>query len=158
MFRGSLINIIYGKTLRLDARAVLDAEAITLTSADIDRISLGMQTMHDSYASVIELSLSLWLLSKLLGIAVVPPTIFIALCLAVGIPIATAAGNAQVPWLEAIEKRLAVTSKTLGNMKAIRMTGLTDAIHKFISSLRAQEIQASRLFRLLSVLQTGAGE
>lgn len=179
MFRGSLINIIYGKTLRLDARAVLDAEAITLTSADIDRISLGMQTMHDSYASVIELSLSLWLLSKLLGIAVVPPTIFIAckcslfpiirmphdeaansltVCLAVGIPIATAAGNAQVPWLEAIEKRLAVTSKTLGNMKAIRMTGLTDAIHKFISSLRAQEIQASRLFRLLSVLQTGAGE
>ncbi|KAG6087196.1 hypothetical protein E4U15_008222 [Claviceps sp. LM218 group G6] len=158
MFRGSLINIIYGKTLRLDARAVLDAEAITLISADIDRISLGMQTMHDSYASVIELSLSLWLLSNLLGIAVVPPTIFIAckLCLAVGIPIATAAGNAQVPWLEAIEKRLAVTSKTLGNMKAIRMTGLTDAIHKFISSLRAQEIQASRLFRLLSVLQTGA--
>ncbi|KAG6092442.1 hypothetical protein E4U30_005419 [Claviceps sp. LM220 group G6] len=153
-----LINIIYGKTLRLDARAVLDAEAITLISADIDRISLGMQTMHDSYASVIELSLSLWLLSNLLGIAVVPPTIFIAckLCLAVGIPIATAAGNAQVPWLEAIEKRLAVTSKTLGNMKAIRMTGLTDAIHKFISSLRAQEIQASRLFRLLSVLQTGA--
>ncbi|KAG5917423.1 hypothetical protein E4U61_002737 [Claviceps capensis] len=158
MFRGSLINIIYGKTLRLDARAVLDAEAITLTSADIDRISLGMQTMHDSYASVIELSLSLWLLSKLLGIAVVPPTIFIAckLCLAVGIPIATAAGNAQVPWLEAIEKRLAVTSKALGNMKAIRMTGLTDAIQKFISSLRAREIQASRLFRLLSVLQTGA--
>ncbi|KAG5996170.1 hypothetical protein E4U52_007183 [Claviceps spartinae] len=156
MFRGSLINIIFGKTLRLDARAVLDAEAITLISADIDRISLGMQTMHDSYASVIELSLSLWLLSNLLGIAVVPPTIFIALCLAVGIPIATAAGNAQVPWLEAIEKRLAVTSKTLGNMKAIRMTGLTDAIHKFISSLRAQEIQASRLFRLLSVLQTGA--
>ncbi|KAG6119070.1 hypothetical protein E4U13_007997 [Claviceps humidiphila] len=156
MFRGSLIHIIYGKTLRLDARAVLDAEAITLISADIDRISLGMQTMHDSYASVIELSLSLWLLSNLLGIAVVPPTIFIALCLAVGIPIATAAGNAQVPWLEAIEKRLAVTSKTLGNMKAIRMTGLTDAIHKFISSLRTQEIQASRLFRLLSVLQTGA--
>lgn len=78
MFRGSLIHIIYGKTLRLDARAVLDAEAITLISADIDRISLGMQTMHDSYASVIELSLSLWLLSNLLGIAVVPPTIFIA--------------------------------------------------------------------------------
>ncbi|KAG6028095.1 hypothetical protein E4U19_001674 [Claviceps sp. Clav32 group G5] len=158
MFRGSLINIIYGKTLRLSARAVLDAEAITLISADIDRISLGMQTMHDSYASVVELSLSLWLLTKLLGIAVVPPTVFIALCLAFGIPIATAAGNAQVPWLEAIEKRLAVTSKALGNMKAIRMTGLTDAIHKFVSNLRAQEIQASRLFRLLSVLQTGAAK
>ncbi|KAH0593670.1 hypothetical protein MHUMG1_08420 [Metarhizium humberi] len=118
MFRGSLITIIFGKTLRLSASAVHDAEAITLMSADVDRIGL--------------------------------------LCLSVGIPIASAAGNAQVPWLEAIEKRLAVTSKMLGTMKAIRMAGLTRAIHGIVSNLRIKEIRSSRAFRLLSVLQTGA--
>ncbi|KAG6008111.1 hypothetical protein E4U21_004993 [Claviceps maximensis] len=118
MFRGSLISLIYDKTLRLSTVAVQDAEAITLVSADIDRIGLS--------------------------------------CLAVGIPLANATGNAQVPWLEAIEKRLAVTSRTLGTMKSIRMAGLTEPIYNIISSLRAKEVQASRLFRLLSVLQTGA--
>lgn len=80
------------------------------------------------------------------------------MCLSVGIPIASAAGNAQVPWLEAIEKRLAVTSKMLGTMKAIRMAGLTRTIHAIVSNLRIKEIRSSRAFRLLSVLQTGAGE
>lgn len=80
------------------------------------------------------------------------------MCLAAGIPIATATGNAQVPWLEAIEGRLAVTTKALGQMKAIRMAGMTDSIHKIVTRLRNDEIRASRLFRLLSVLQTGAGE
>lgn len=179
MFRGSLITLIFDKTLRLSASAVSDAEAITLMSADIDRIGLCMRIIHDSYASIVELALSLWFLYRFLGIAVVPPTVFIVrkynptpnnscreaksanlllVCLAVGIPIATAAGNAQVPWLESIEKRLAVTAKTLGTMKAVRMAGLTDTIHAIISSLRTKEIRASRLFRLLSVLETGAGE
>ncbi|KAG5953563.1 hypothetical protein E4U53_004782 [Claviceps sorghi] len=160
MFRGSLTTLIYEKTLRLNIMAIQDAEAITLISADIDRIGLCMQILHDAYASLIELALSLWLLCRLLGIAIIPPTVFIIgkSCLSIGIPIASAAGNAQVPWLEAIEKRLAVTSKTLGNMKSIRMAGLTDTIKDIISTLRAKEIRASRFFRLLSVLQTGAGE
>ncbi|KAK9443505.1 ABC transporter [Metarhizium brunneum] len=156
MFRGSLITIIFGKTLRLSASAVHDAEAITLMSADVDRIGLCMPVLHDSYASLVELALSLWLLYRLLGIAVFPPTGFIILCLSIGIPIASAAGNAQVPWLEAIEKRLAVTSKMLGTMKAIRMAGLTKTIHAIVSNLRIKEIRSSRAFRLLSVLQTGA--
>uniref|UniRef100_A0A8H7NNV7 ABC transporter n=1 Tax=Bionectria ochroleuca TaxID=29856 RepID=A0A8H7NNV7_BIOOC len=163
LFRGSLVTLIFGKTLRLSTSAVKDAEAITLMSADIDRIGLSMQIIHDAYAAVVELALSLWLLSRLLGIAVLPPTLFIvgkydpgSLCLGFGIPIASAAGNAQVPWLEAIEKRLAVTSKMVGTMKVIRMTGLTETIHGIVTSLRSKEIRASRAFRLLSVLQTGA--
>ncbi|KAK2608934.1 hypothetical protein QQS21_002510 [Conoideocrella luteorostrata] len=152
MFRGSLITLIFGKTLRLSASAVKDAEAITLMSADIDRIGLCMEIIHDSYSSVVEITLSLWFLYRFLGIAVVPPTLFIV----VGIPIAAAAGDAQVPWLEAIEERLAVTSQALGTMKAIRMAGLTDTVHAIVSGLRMKEVRASRLFRLLSVLKTGA--
>lgn len=77
MFRGSLITLIYEKTLRVRAVSINDAEAITLVSADIDRIGLCMQVLHDAYASLVELALSLWLLHKLLGIAVLTPTVFI---------------------------------------------------------------------------------
>jgi hypothetical protein len=77
MFRGSLISLIYDKTLRLSASAVTDAEAITLMSADIDRIGLSMRILHDAYASIVEIVLSIYLLYRLLGIAIVTPAVFI---------------------------------------------------------------------------------
>ncbi len=71
-----------------------------------------------------------------------------------GIPLAAAAGNAQTPWLEAIEDRLAVTAKTLSAMKSLRMTGLTSLVSPKIAKLRTEEIAASRHYRLLDILVT----
>jgi len=73
-------------------------------------------------------------------------------CLAAGIPLAIASGNAQGVWLEAIEERVAVTSKILGVMKSIKMTGLTDVIANNLRHLRSEEIKTSFAFRLYNVL------
>ena len=73
------------------------------------------------------------------------------MCLVAGIPLAIASGNAQGTWLEAVEERVAVTSKVLGVMKNIKMTGLTATIANNIRDLRSQEIKASFLFRLYTV-------
>lgn len=62
------------------------------------------------------------------------------------------AGNAQGIWLEAIEKRIAVTSKALGAIKGIKMTGLSSSLATTIEALRAREIRSSRPFRLYDVL------
>ena len=67
-------------------------------------------------------------------------------------PLAKAAGNAQTPWLEAIEDRLEATAKALGSMKAIKMTGLADMVSSEIANLRIAEIRASRRHRILNVL------
>lgn len=77
LFRGSLITFLFSKTLRLSVSAVGDAEVITLMNADIDRIGLCLPIMHDAYASIVELALSLWFLYRLLGVAVFPPLGFI---------------------------------------------------------------------------------
>lgn len=69
-----------------------------------------------------------------------------------GIPLAVASGNAQGVWLEAIEERVAVTSKALGVMKSIKMTGLTDVMANNIRNLRSQEIKSSFAFRLYNIL------
>lgn len=75
----------------------------------------------------------------------------ITVCLIAGMPIAVAAGNAQGQWLEAIETRIAVTSKVLGAMKGIKMTGLVRPISANVARLRELEIRASGLFRLYTV-------
>jgi ATP-binding cassette subfamily C (CFTR/MRP) protein 1 len=73
-------------------------------------------------------------------------------CLIAGIPLALASAKAQGTWLEAVEERVAVTSKVLGVMKSIKMTGLTDTISDNIRDLRSQEIKASFLYRLYTVV------
>lgn len=43
-------------------------------SADIDRIGLSLQIMHETYASLIALGISLWLLWRLLGVSMAAST------------------------------------------------------------------------------------
>ncbi|PHH89568.1 hypothetical protein CDD83_5759 [Cordyceps sp. RAO-2017] len=150
LFRGSLVTLIFNKTLRVSSSSIADAEAITLMSADIDRIG-SITLVHEFYASFIEAALALWLLYNLLGVAVVAPIIWIVVCLFAGIPLARAAGNAQTPWLEAIEERLAATSKALNAMKPIKMTGLADIVSDKIAYYRMAEIRASLKHRVLNI-------
>ncbi|CAI6082463.1 unnamed protein product, partial [Clonostachys chloroleuca] len=155
-FRGSLVTMIFGKTLALSSTDIADAEAITLMSADIGRIESSMHIMHDIYAAFIDLIISMFLLYRLIGGATYGPAVWIVSCLFLGMPIAKAAGNAQVPWLESIEERLAVTTKMLGSMKAIKMTGLTEMMSSIVTNLRNSEIDISRKFRALAVMESGA--
>ena len=78
MFRGSLVTLIYDKTLKTGSAEALDAEAITLINADIDRIGISFHFLHEWYASLIELALSFWLIYRYLGVAMAVPTVFVA--------------------------------------------------------------------------------
>lgn len=77
LFRGSLITLIFGKTLKIDATVTEDAEAITLMSADIDRIGSSMTLIHELYGAVIDTALAIWLLYRLIGLALVAPIVWI---------------------------------------------------------------------------------
>ena len=46
-------------------------------SADIDRIGENMPLIHELYASLIDIAIALWLLYRLLGIAMVVSTVWI---------------------------------------------------------------------------------
>lgn len=67
MIRGSLVTLIFRKTLRLNMDASNETDAITLMTADIDRIMDNVNSFHDVYIAVIEFPLSIWLLFRLLG-------------------------------------------------------------------------------------------
>lgn len=61
--------------------------------------------------------------------------------------------GAQKAWVERIEKRLTVTSTVLGDMKAVKMLGLSDVLFSIISTLRKVELKTSTKFRKLILLQ-----
>ena len=73
-------------------------------------------------------------------------------CVVAGLPLAVAAGNAHLQWLDAIGERVSVTSKVLGAMKGIRMTGIASPVASVVETLRTEEIRSSRLARFYDVL------
>jgi ATP-binding cassette, subfamily C (CFTR/MRP), member 1 len=64
----------------------------------------------------------------------------------------------QAAWLEAIEKRISVTSQMLGSMKGVKMCGLTDVLSTRIHALRTDELRISGKFRRLLIWNMVLGE
>lgn len=64
----------------------------------------------------------------------------------------------QALWLEAIEKRVSVTSQMLGSMKGVKMCGLTDVLKSRIQTMRNNELHISGKFRRLLIWNMGLGE
>lgn len=64
----------------------------------------------------------------------------------------------QAQWLEAIERRIAVTSQMLGSMKGVKMCGLTDVLGTHIQAMRMEELRISGKFRRLLIWNMGLGE
>lgn len=58
---------------------------------------------------------------------------------------------AQRRWIEKVQARLRVTSAMLGDIKAIKMLGLSRFMVPVIQGLRANEIRSSRSYRKLLV-------
>jgi ATP-binding cassette, subfamily C (CFTR/MRP), member 1 len=78
MVRAALIPVIYRKTLTLRLNNSLEASGITLVSTDLERIAFGLRDVHETWASLIEIGLALWLLQRQLDVAsVMPASLFI---------------------------------------------------------------------------------
>jgi ATP-binding cassette, subfamily C (CFTR/MRP), member 1 len=52
--------------------------------------------------------------------------------------VANMIGNRQKIWVEAIQRRIAITSSILESMKSIKMMGLTEAISAMIQGQRVR--------------------
>ena len=79
MLRGGLISMLYSKTTDLSITSVDPASAMTLMSADIERITTGLQTMHELWVNLIEVAIAIFLLERQLGVACVVP-VAVAIC------------------------------------------------------------------------------
>jgi ATP-binding cassette, subfamily C (CFTR/MRP), member 1 len=64
----------------------------------------------------------------------------------------------QAIWLEAIERRISVTSQMLGSMKGVKMCGLSSVLGTRIQAMREEELHISGKFRRLLIWNMVLGE
>lgn len=155
MARGQLISMLYHKATDISITAADPTAALTLMSADIERIDTGWRTAHDVWANLVEIAVAIFLLERQLGVACLIP-VGAAIFSIIGSVIAVSFVMArQAQWLEAIERRIAVTSQMLGSMKGVKMCGLTDVLGTHIQAMRMEELRISGKFRRLLIWNMG---
>lgn len=145
--RGGLVAMVYGRTMQLSTSAIDRSSAVTVMSADIERIALGLKTIHDIWANIIQVALAAWLLEGQTGVAIILPLVVAAACGYGTLKVSGAAGGQQANWLKRIDKRIDVTSRTISSMRGVKITGLTAKLTDSIQDLRAAELQAAASFR-----------
>ncbi|KAJ5356582.1 ABC transporter integral membrane type 1 [Penicillium concentricum] len=151
MTRGSLVTMIYAKTLRQAADPRQEASSTTLMSTDIDRIATGLLDSHELWASPIEIVIALVLLGRSIGYPSVA-ALGVALVSVLGCSyLAPKAREMQKTWVHAVQERVNFTSVVLKEMRQIKMFGVETDVASKTHSLRQLELHQSKPFRSMVV-------
>ncbi|KAI1196741.1 P-loop containing nucleoside triphosphate hydrolase protein [Nemania serpens] len=149
MVRGALVAMIFDVSLKLSASALEKSTAVTLMSTDIDRIVYGLEDFDNLFAAPIEIGLAIYLLYRDLGLAsLIPVIIAIYLVSTVGaFVIGKVTSRAQKTWIEAVDNRVATTLSAFKSAKAVKMTGVSDAVSALLHNFRRVELDRSKSYR-----------
>lgn len=171
--RGGLIALVYDRTIQTRAADVGDITAITVMGTDVERIVNSMLSIHEIWGSLLDIGIASWLLGLQLSLACLAPIVlvlgklpeiqnlskpiaydrlyylvFIVITSKVSVLLMTA----QTRWIEKVQERLRVTTILLGEMKAVKMLGLTQVMSTVVQGLRVNEIKTSKAYRKLLVI------
>ena len=63
----------------------------------------------------------------------------------------------QRQWMQAVQKRVAMTSDVLGSIKGMKMLGVTKMITESVQDMREQELSKSKRFRYVQIVNITLG-
>lgn len=157
--RGTVISMVYSQTVDLNLASVDESAAVTLMSADVERICSALQYIHGTWASPLDAAIGVYLLHRHIGMAAIGPAILSLTFGLIVLFVATQyAPRAQRLWVNCIQTRIDATSKILGGMKAVKMLGLTSLMGGTLQGLREQEVSTALRFRRISVMRLSLGK
>ncbi|OJJ47369.1 hypothetical protein ASPZODRAFT_64884 [Penicilliopsis zonata CBS 506.65] len=151
MVRAGLMSSLYSKTVFLAAEDVKGSAVLTLMGTDVERIVNSFRSLHEMWASIIEVGVALYLLERQVYLACLVPAIISLACVFGTGPISSRTAPAQKAWVERVEERVSVTSSMLKDMKSVKMLGLTEVFLGLITKLRVAELKTSSQFRKLLI-------
>ena len=151
MMRGAVVPCIFGKTLSIQSFDTNSATALSLINTDIQTIIPGITHMHEVWAGLIEITISIYLLYRQVGAACSIPIAFSFVVIIVSGFIAVPAGTSQAAWIESAQQRVASTSYTLGKIQWLRISGFNELAFSKIQKLRDEELRVSRKLRLFTM-------
>ncbi len=158
--RGGLICLLYQKTLDLSIATIDPTSSLTLMSSDVQRIADVVQLLQDTWSSIIEVGVAMFLLYRRLGLICFAPAI-VYIIQAVGTGwITKVIPSYQRKWLEAVQKRVNFTSALLYSMRNVKLLGLSSVIQDRTQSLREFEVAECKKYRIVNnfmiLVQNGA--
>ncbi|KAH7182283.1 putative ABC multidrug transporter [Fusarium flagelliforme] len=157
ILRGCLATAIYARGAELQAGSDQDSASVTLMSADLERIRLGLRNLHDMWAGVIEVGISSWLLYNQLRLAFLAPIILVFICFSLTFYMARFMGPSQKAWMEKVEQRVGLTATVIGNMKTFKITGMTEPVETMVQAQRLEELGAGSRFRRFIIITASLG-
>ncbi|KAK0666398.1 putative multidrug resistance-associated protein [Cercophora samala] len=157
MTRGLLAAAVYRKTTEARISAADDSAALTLMSADIERVLVGCLEMHEFWANMVEVAFACWLLSRKIGVAFIAPVIIVGLCVVCSFFLAKLTGPRQKAWMERIQKRVGLTTNMITQMKHLKISGLSAPVEESIQAMRVDELNAGARFRIVQVYAAAVG-
>ncbi|KAK0563425.1 hypothetical protein OC861_004794 [Tilletia horrida] len=163
--RGIIVGQLYTKSLRLhlaEAGTVGSSGAVTLMSADVERIVSAIDAVHSFWSGVITIAIGLYILYSQIGLVFLLPLFVTMLVLFFSPLFGKSLGALQKLWSEAIDRRLAVTSSMINGMKAVKMSGFEDFFERKLVELRGCEMDRCRkysmtMFKLVVTTNLGHG-
>lgn len=152
MVRSILVTEIFQKATRTRIGSDDDGSALTLMSTDIERISMGLLSLHEIWAGIIQVPLATWMLYEQLGVVFVAPMGIVCLC-SIGLAfLMRFAGDSQKAWMAGVQKRVGLTATVISNMKNLKLSGLSYIVGEFLQKLRVEELASGARFRRVSIV------
>ncbi|KAK6611190.1 ABC multidrug transporter [Botrytis cinerea] len=137
----------------------LTSRALTMIRAAL--ISIIYKSSLDIAVGTVEASspatIAIWILETRLGAICVAPVIFVLILAYASSQVAKKIRPRQRQWMQAVQKRVAYTSDVLGSIKGMKMLGLTNMITGNVQDLREQELQKSKRFRYVQIVNITLG-
>ncbi|KAM3565252.1 hypothetical protein MY1884_000325 [Beauveria asiatica] len=145
--RGGLISVIYQHTVEARGFDLGDVDGLTLMGADVERISTGFRTIHEIWASPIEIIIAVYLLQRQISVACVVPGLLVLAFVLLTFVVASLAKKYQRAWIEKVQERLRLTTNMLANMRTVKMLGLSPRMFSVLYKARDVEIETSTRYR-----------
>ncbi|KAF2004654.1 P-loop containing nucleoside triphosphate hydrolase protein [Amniculicola lignicola CBS 123094] len=150
-FRGCLITSIYEQTLQVTSKDVNLGSATVLMNVDVEKVMIGFQRIHEIWATVVSVSIALFILYSHLGGAFLAPLIATLVATGLCMWIGKLFKPRQLQWVAATQKRVTSITYVVGCMKGVRMLGLSETVLQMLTKLREAEVTASTQLRKLLV-------
>lgn len=145
--RGCLISALYQQTLHTSSKDVDLGSATVLMNVDVDKVLLATKQINEVWAAFIVSGVAMYIMYTHIGAAFVAPFLTILIATGVTTLIGVAMKFRMSLYAAATERRITAIAYIVGNMKGVRMLGLTETVFEMLTKLRHAEVDASVYFR-----------
>ncbi|KAF6824602.1 Multidrug resistance-associated protein 1-like protein 5 [Colletotrichum musicola] len=156
--RGSLIAVVYKNMLSLRAETGNSQSAVALMSNEVERITVAAEWSVAIVPNLVQVALAMWILGAQLGAVCVAPVLIAVFSVLGGVRTGQLVPPRQRRWMQAIQKRVGITTEVISAVKGVKMSGLSGTVRDQIQGLRDFELEESKKFRKVQIANVLIGQ